>query len=120
MVGCITHADASLSVTQQTVVTVELLVMVAGFQQGAGLPQLPGTHLTAATAIQDQAGPQRAGWGGSRAGTGLGTVLGHCLQQMTQSMDMAGVVCTVCCTVLKWPKRVSAMLTRAKIFLYMV
>ena len=96
MVGCITHADAGLSVTQETVVAVELLVMVAGFQQGAGLPQLPGTHLTAAAAVQNQTGPHRAGWGGSRAGAGLGTVLCHCLQQRTQSIDMADV-CTGCC-----------------------
>lgn len=79
--GCVTHADASLSVTQQCIVTVEPLVVVAGLQQGAGLPQLPGTHLTAATAIQHQAGSHLAGWGVCRAGTALGAVLGHCLQE---------------------------------------
>lgn len=77
----VTHADAGLSVTQQRVVTIKLFVMVAGFQQRAGLPQLPGTHLTAATAIQDQANPHRTGWGVCGASTGVGAVLGHCLQQ---------------------------------------
>lgn len=37
-------------------VTVESLVMIAGFLQGAELTQLPGTHLAAATGIQDVAG----------------------------------------------------------------
>lgn len=87
---CITHADASLSVTQQSIVTVELLVMVTGLQQGAGLPQLPGTHLTAATVIQDQAGPQGAKWGVCRASTGLGAVLCLCLQQTHKQQDTTG------------------------------
>lgn len=80
-VTCLTllsHADAGVRVAEQAVVAVELLVVVAWLQQGAGVPQLPGTHLTAATAVQHQAAAQRAGRGGCRAGTGLGTVLGHC------------------------------------------
>lgn len=55
------HADASLSVAQDAVVTVQLLVVVTGLQTRAGIARLPGTHLTAATPIQDQAGAQWAG-----------------------------------------------------------
>lgn len=70
------HADAGFSVAEQGVVAVQVLVVVAGLQHRAGLPQLPGTHLTTATAVQDQTGTDRAGKGLSGAGAGLGAVLG--------------------------------------------
>lgn len=59
----LSHADAGLNVAQQIVVAVEIFVVIAGLQQRAGIPQLSGTHFTAATAVQDQAGSQRAARG---------------------------------------------------------
>lgn len=75
----LTHADAVLSVTQHCIITVKPLMVVTWLQEGTGLPGLPGTHLTATTAIQNQAGTKRA-WRRVRgAVTGIRTVLGHCL-----------------------------------------
>lgn len=78
------HADPGFSVAEQGVVAVQVLVVITGLQQRAGLPQLSGTHLTAATAVQDQTGTDRAGKRVSGAGAGLGAVLGHRLQTQTR------------------------------------
>jgi hypothetical protein len=75
----LTHTDAVLSVTQHCIITVKPPVVVTWLQEGTGLAGLPGTHLTATTAIQNQAGTKRA-WRRVRGTvTGIGTVLGHCL-----------------------------------------